>query len=787
MADYTAEGGGAVARGGLSLSALSHRHLLALPPAIIAALSLANFPFHAWALALGLGIYAFALYRRRDIWIAALPAMVPVLDVTMWSGRFFWTEYDIFLLVTLTILILPARGQRSESAPSDPPLQLSPIVIPSLIGLSVVISTAIQLVPWPALQLDSFFDYKSPFNALRVAKGFLWGLAFSPFLLAAIRRSRHETIRLFLVGVLIATAATGLAVIWERGVFAAVWTGQGVYGVLARLLDTATSYRATGLFSAMHVGGTSIDGFLAIALMLSIPACVYAPKRHQALLAALALGLGLYAALFTFSRGLYAGLLVGGIAAVLLILRREGRGQSRHATFMVIGLFALAAILSWLAFSVGGYQALLWAMMAVSAVALLSIFAAGGSSPGAAILAGIALIVAGLGIQDGIAESRWQDATLAESVLYSALLVVGLAVFAVAAFRSRAFVKLPAPLARFLPLLFLALAVALPTAGGYRMTERSSSSFTDFLSRIGHWWESAQIMEPSLGTQLFGAGVGSYPRLYHWANFDRSNIVDFTLGAEPGETQERKFLRLKAGDFSIVQRLPMRPNTNYRLEYRIRSAEDGGGMLAKFCEKHILYSDRYVPNCVTMKSSATEANQWQTGTADINSGKLGSAGWAGWPVNIMLYPSRRPIVDIDYIRVFDPQGREITKNSGFDANMDRWVFIRDFEHVDWHVKNLFLHFYLEQGLFGAFVIALAVAVFLLAQWRAYRRGSRMAAGLIAAMIAMMVVGLFGTILDNPRVTTLFMLVLVAGLVSPDDVIRRAGADAKPAPAEQEPA
>ena len=786
MTGYTAEDSGAVSRDRHFLTSLSRRHLLALPPAIIAALSLASFPFLGWALALGLGLYAIVLYRRRDIWIAALPAMLPVLDLTMWSGRFFWTEYDIFLLVTLTVLILPRPVPQSQPTTNDRRLRLSPIVIPSLIGLSVVISTAIQLVPWPSFELDSFSDYKSPFNSLRVAKGFLWGLAFSPILLAQLRRSRDRTIRLFLIGILIGMAATGLAVIWERGVFAAIWTGQGIYGVMGRLLDTSTSYRVTGLFSAMHVGGTSIDGFLSMTLMLSIPACVYARKWQDAILAAIALGLGLYAALFTFSRGLYAGLFVGGILAVILILRREGRGEGHQAMLMGFVFFLFGAVLAWSAFGIGGYQALVSTVLAVSGIVLVSLYKRHARFPIGSFLTGAILLVAGLGIQDAIAESKWQGATFVESLLYSVLLVAGLAAFAVGAFKSRTLVKLPTPLARFLPMLFLALVVALPTASGYRMTARGSSSFTDFLGRIGHWWESAQLMEPSLGMQLFGAGVGSYPRLYHWANFDRSNLVTYGLGSEAGERQERKFLRLKSGDFSIVQRLPVRPHNNYRLEYRIRGGGEGAQLLAKFCEKHILYSDRYVPNCVIKRFRTAEPNEWQSGQADFDSGTLGDAGWTGWPVNIMIYAVGPPVVDVDYIRVFDSAGREITANSGFDDNMDRWVFIRDFEHLDWHVKNLFLHFFLEQGLFGAFVVALAVAVFLLAQWQAYRHGSRMSVGLITAMMAVMVVGLFGTVVDNPRVTTLFMLVLVAGLLRTDGVIQPIAGGAKTEPPGPEP-
>ncbi|PQJ96049.1 hypothetical protein [Chromatium okenii] len=55
------------------------------------------------------------------------------------------------------------------------------------------------------------------------------------------------------IGLVLGLLLAGLSIIWERLMF----TGP---------FDFSQSYRATGLFSAMHLGGASIDGFLALTL-----------------------------------------------------------------------------------------------------------------------------------------------------------------------------------------------------------------------------------------------------------------------------------------------------------------------------------------------------------------------------------------------------------------------------------------------------------------------------------------------------------------------------------------
>ena len=81
----------------------------------------ATYPVAPWALGIALMAYAAALLRWPGLWLAVVPAVLPALDLTPWTG---WTrvgEPDLFVLVTIVILALrappsprrfPAQGSR---------------------------------------------------------------------------------------------------------------------------------------------------------------------------------------------------------------------------------------------------------------------------------------------------------------------------------------------------------------------------------------------------------------------------------------------------------------------------------------------------------------------------------------------------------------------------------------------------------------------------------------------------------------------------------------------------
>jgi hypothetical protein len=141
-----------------------------------------QFPLFPLALLLGLLLYAVILWRKPALGFLILPALLPMLDLTPWSGRFFFDEFDLLILTTLSVLwVRPMEGHQSKSKPRM-------LIWVPLIGFLVllVVSLLIGLWPFPAIDVNAFSQYYSPYNALRIAKGFFWAVLLSPFWLKII-------------------------------------------------------------------------------------------------------------------------------------------------------------------------------------------------------------------------------------------------------------------------------------------------------------------------------------------------------------------------------------------------------------------------------------------------------------------------------------------------------------------------------------------------------------------------------------------------------------------------
>ncbi len=258
----------------------------------LALLALFDFPLLPWILGIGLTLYGGLLWRQPLAWLLVVPAALPVLDLAPWSGRFFLDEFDLLMAVTLAVLIL--RGG-TQIALSWPPL--ARLVLATFFGLALV-SGLIGLDGWPAVDANAFSTYWSPYNSLRVAKGFLWGAT----LLFLVRRTcvdLERFTRWLAIGMALGLLAVCLVGIWER------WLYSG-------LADRDSSYRIVGLFSSMHTGGGHIEAYMAAALPF-----LWLGMRHwkSMLLAAPLLALATYVLIYTVARG---GALAFGLIFVIL-------------------------------------------------------------------------------------------------------------------------------------------------------------------------------------------------------------------------------------------------------------------------------------------------------------------------------------------------------------------------------------------------------------------------------------------------------------------------------------
>jgi hypothetical protein len=227
---------------------------------------------------------------------------------------------------------------------------------------------------------------------------------------------------------------------------------------------------------------------------------------------------------------------------------------------------------------------------------------------------------------------------------------------------------------------------------------------------------------------------------------------------------EANYLRLGGGDFNLMQRVNVKPNTTYRVTARLR-AEDGRPLFtASICHKNMIFSERYVPDCqrVSYRFPKNPERDWVEMNATLNTGKVGRWGVLYWPPTLQIH-NARGIVQVTDFAITGPDGRNIIHNGNFTHGLDRWFLVSDFEHLAWHAKNVYLHYFIEQGGFGLLAWATFVVAALAAAARAVIAQDRLAVIVLPALISFLLTGLVGTLVDMPRIAMLFYLLLFAAL------------------------
>ena len=218
----------------------------------------------------------------------------------------------------------------------------------------------------------------------------------------------------------------------------------------------------------------------------------------------------------------------------------------------------------------------------------------------------------------------------------------------------------------------------------------------------------------------------------------------------------------------MVKRVPVRPNEDYELHLEARSVTPNSGLTVKLCLKHILFSERYTPTCRQIGFTFPGGEDWQAYSANISSGSLGRLGHAYWPVTLMLHNGTRgAAIDLTNIRLIDSTGVNIVANGDFFDGGDRWFFVSDFLHLAWHTKSLPLHIYFEQGALGlaAYLLLLVAVLFQLVVAVANR--NQFAGAALTSLVFFLTVGIFGTIIDHPRIAFLSYIILFMSLLLPN--------------------
>jgi VanZ family protein len=584
--------------------------------------ALLRFPVLQWPLAVALLVYATALARWPAAWLWVLPAMLPVIDLAPLSGWFFFDEFDLAVLVTLAVALWRRPAGTGQTV-ADRLGAWSWFAF----GGSVAISALVGLLPLQALDANAVASYHSHYNALRIAKGFVWAAA----LIATLRWAAFEpadAARRLGGGIVLGLLGAVSLAIWERYAYPG-------------LFDFARGHRIGAFFSSMHNGGSHIEAYLVMAVPFLLVGAYRTKSAAWRLAAAVLFVAVTYVLMVTFARG--------GYAAFALVV------------VLVIGLL-------------------------------------------------------GRGGQAG--RPRWLPASI----------VAGLAI---------------------------AVAAAAVVVSGEFAQQRLGTSALDLKTRLAHWREAVQIMDPGPVTALFGMGLGQFPQTYLFRNRDNEAPATFRYEIEAGIGH----LALGSGDTVYVEQfVDVRPEHSYRLSVDLRSAGGPAHLNVLLCERTYFFS-------YGCKSATLEAlpggPDWRHQEAQIQSQTLGAGPW--WsrrPVKLSLEnETRGTTLNLRHLALTDVDGRNLVANGDFAHGSDHWFFSSNFNHLPWHTKNLWVGLFFDQGWLGTATLSLLLAHGLVTLLRAAWSGNAYAAAAFASTVGFLGVGVFDSLFDAPRLSMLFFLVL----------------------------
>lgn len=749
-------------------------------------------------------VSAAAAFRWPSAWLVAVPAMLPIVGLAPWSGWLTFEELDILVLSVAAGGYMRAFVARRAETVAELRTPLAPVVLGGLALVSVAISLAQGFADAGGFKFGWFQGYEGPMNSVRIGKSLVFALLMLPLFERALRQDPGRAQHLLAIGLAGGLGGASMAALAERLVY-------------TELLNFSSDYRTTGLFWEMHVGGAALDGWL----VLTLPFAVWAMRRTHTpwhwVVAAILLGLGAYASLTTFSRGVY--LAMGAMLAVLIIgLRRagpvnmnsgDGTLSYRRWVGALVGFAAMAACV----FPNAGYRGLL-ALLGVQIVALrlppimralgggaVGLAGAAGFTLGAALVPLSALVAKGpyliygavlAGTAGLLAASAWRGLGLGQqraAVAAAASLCVlagnvgvhwggEAAVGGFVAAMTMVFLLTtwaawsPRPLwpdsLRSQGSLFVAAAavsgIVAVFQGGAYMGDRFAGSSQDLAGRIKHWEHGVGMLETP-AEWAFGKGLGRFPGNYFFSVTDAAFPGSYHLASEGGNpfltvTGSRHEMSL-GKVVRVSQRLTAEPGRQVSVTISVRAKAPVTVQL-ELCDKHLLYAE----NCTSKGIQVTPDNTWQSISFPLDVAPHPTL--AGLSPRFRVFSlgtgTTAGVAHIDNVVVLAADGRAMVANGDFGAGMAHWFFTSDRDHMPWHAKNVLVAALVDQGLVGVVVFAVLV---LAALWRLLVGGAReqeVAPFLAAGLVAFLVVGMFDSLVDVPRVAFMFYFLAFAALL-----------------------
>lgn len=306
------------------------RHIIAkafaLTCLLLVILVLTGFPIANVTLALCLGVYALVLLIFPHCWLLILPALLPVLDLTPWTGKELISEFDLFVLITASVAYGCDRFSFKFFSQSK---KFSFLLI--LLVIVEIYSLVKGIGCFLSKEESAFIHYHTWQTSMRMTKGLLEALLLLPLLVYAFEVGKNPK-RWLALGVLTGLSLCIIAILLERVFYAG-------------LTDFGQDYRVSGMFSEMALGGAFLDAFL----LLSLPFVFLLLRRDDNptyLISGFTLVvLGLYCVLVTYTRTTYLAVAIIVALIVLFNIRSIRATLDKLGFYVILGGMVLAILL----------------------------------------------------------------------------------------------------------------------------------------------------------------------------------------------------------------------------------------------------------------------------------------------------------------------------------------------------------------------------------------------------------------------------------------------------------
>lgn len=289
----------------------------------------------------------------------------------------------------------------------------------------------------------------------------------------------------------------------------------------------------------------------------------------------------------------------------------------------------------------------------------------------------------------------------------------------------------------------------------------------DLEIRLRQYHEVWSATRSSIEKMAFGSGIGAMPSiLASYSHHAVDSYSSTTVACQSSEHESERALRVNArrGRLYFGQFASVRRDVPYRCEVVARRKSSAGSLVVGLCEKNLLSSFDCVYSGPLFDN--TPQSEWSEQTVNLMLGAAPASAAGGLhtlrPIQFTFFVSDDAQIEIASIKLFDERDRDILKNGGFEKGMDHWWWTCD-EHLSYHAKNLYLHVLAEQGILGlaAFCLACGVALWrcLLGVWNFQTH----AVALLLALGGMLLIGLFDSVIESPRILLLMLLLLTLAM------------------------